>query len=128
MLFGPTLAAMCTSVCCFQKEFSKGMQALQRSLFDSGELAVTSLSHSRASRLWVWLYTRVKLGSMLVYRRKYLRDFYITPTDVGVVDLSRRHTCVGHTRVLRERGRKTRNKRASWVGKENKTSNIGGNK
>ena len=49
MLFGPTLAAMCTSVRCFQKEFSKRMQALQRSLFDSGELAVTSLSHSRAS-------------------------------------------------------------------------------
>ena len=70
------------------------MQALQRSLFDSGKLAATSLSHSRASRLWVWLYTSVKLGSMLVYRRKYLRDFYITPTDVGVVD-----TCPGDTLV-----------------------------
>ena len=94
VLFGPTLAAMCTSVCCFQKEFSKGMQALQRSFFDSGELAATSLSHSPASRLWAWLYTSVKLGSMLVYRRKYLRDFYITPMDVGVVD-----TCPGDTLV-----------------------------
>ena len=37
--------------------------------FDSGELAVTSLAHSRASRLWVWLYTSVRLGSMLVYRK-----------------------------------------------------------
>ena len=36
MLFGPTLAAMCTSVCRF-KEALKRMQALQRSLFDSGE-------------------------------------------------------------------------------------------
>ena len=34
-------------------------QALQRSLFfDSGEMAVISLTHSRASRLWVWLYKR----------------------------------------------------------------------
>ena len=44
MLFGPTLAAMCTSVCCFKKNSQK-MQALQRSLFDSGELAVTSLTY-----------------------------------------------------------------------------------
>ena len=36
VLFGPTLAAMCTSVCRF-KEALKRMQALQRSLFDSGE-------------------------------------------------------------------------------------------
>ena len=71
------------------------MQASQRSLFDSGELAVTSLSHSRVSRLWVWLYTSVKLGSMLVYRIILLGDFYVTPTDVGVEGhLSRRHTCV----------------------------------
>ena len=80
VLFGPTLAAMCTSVCCFAKEFSKRMQALQRSLFDSGELAVTSLSHSRASSP---------------------RNFDVTPTDVGVEGhLSRRHTCVGHTCVV----------------------------
>ena len=75
VLFGPTLAAMCTSVCCFQKKFLKRMQALlQRSLFDSGELAVTSLSHSRASRLWVWLYTSVKLGVCL-YIDKLLEKF-----------------------------------------------------
>ena len=74
VLFGPTLPAMCTSVCCFAKKFSKRMQALQRSLFDSGELAVTSLSHSRASRLWVWLYTSVKLGVCL-YIDKLLEKF-----------------------------------------------------
>ena len=74
VLFGPTLPAMCTSVCCFAKKFSKRMQALHRSLFDSGELAVTSLSHSRASRLWVWLYTSVKLGVCL-YIDKLLEKF-----------------------------------------------------
>ena len=48
VLFGPTLAAMYFSVL-FSKKFSKRMQALQRSLFDSGELAVTSqnLQHRR---------------------------------------------------------------------------------
>ena len=92
MLFGPTLAAMCTQ--CAVSATLKKMQASQRSLFDSGELAVTSLSHSRASRLCVWLYTSLKLGSMLVYRITLLGDFDVTPTDVGVMD-----TCPGDTLV-----------------------------
>ena len=60
MLFGPTLAAMCKQ-CAIPVAQKAGRQ---RSLFDSGEMAVTSLchsrasSHSRASRLWVWLYKR----------------------------------------------------------------------
>ena len=55
VLFGPTLAAMCKQCALFRK-LTK--QAKQRSLFESGELAVTSLCHSRASRLRVWLYKR----------------------------------------------------------------------
>ena len=54
MLFGPTLAAMCKQ-CAIPVTQKAGKQ---RSLFDSGEMAVTSLCHSRASRLWVWLYKR----------------------------------------------------------------------
>ena len=54
MLFGPTLAAMCKQ-CAIPVSQKAGKQ---RSLFDSGEVAVTSLCHSRASRLWVWLYKR----------------------------------------------------------------------
>ena len=53
----------------FSKRVLKKNEALQRSLFDSGELAVTSLSHSHASRLWVWLYTSVKLGVCLYIDR-----------------------------------------------------------
>ena len=54
VLFGPTLAAMCKQ-CAIPVPQKAGKQ---RSLFDSGEVAVTSLCHSRASRLWVWLYKR----------------------------------------------------------------------
>ena len=54
VLFGPTLAAMCKQ-CAIPVSQKAGKQ---RSLFDSGEVAVTSLCHSRASRLWVWLYKR----------------------------------------------------------------------
>ena len=98
------------SVCCFSN--SQKRQASQRSLFDSGELAVTSLSHRRASRLWVWLYTSVKLGSMLVYRSMLLRDFDFTPTNVGVRDTCPGDTLVSDTLVsLKERGGKTRKKR-----------------
>ena len=45
MLFGPTLAAMCKQ-CAIPVAQKAGKQ---RSLFDSGEMAVTSLCHSRAS-------------------------------------------------------------------------------
>ena len=44
------------SVCCFSNSQKKNKHR-NALFFDSGELAVTSLSHSRASRLWVWLYT-----------------------------------------------------------------------
>ena len=54
VLFGPTLAAMCKQ-CAIPVTQKAGKQ---RSLFDSGEMAVTSLCHSRASRLWAWLYKR----------------------------------------------------------------------
>ena len=54
VLFGPTLAPMCKQ-CAIPVSQKAGKQ---RSLFDSGEVAVTSLCHSRASRLWVWLYKR----------------------------------------------------------------------
>ena len=49
-LFGPTLAAMWKQ-CAIPVTQKAGKQ---RSLFDSGEMAVTSLCHSRASRLWAW--------------------------------------------------------------------------
>ena len=55
-------------LCAKTQKGSQKLQAQQRSLFDSGEMALISLSHSRASRLWVWLYTSVKLGGTLVYR------------------------------------------------------------
>ena len=73
---------------------------------------MTSLSHGRASRLLVWLYTSVKLGSMLVYRSMLLRDFDFTPTNVGVRDTCPGDTLVSDTPVsLKERGGKTRKKR-----------------
>ena len=54
MLFGPTLAAMCKqcAIPVTQKQASNALFLIV------GKMAVTSLCHSRASRLWVWLYKR----------------------------------------------------------------------
>ena len=64
MLFGPTLAAMCKQ-CAIPVPQKAGKQ---RSLFDSGEVAVTSLCHSRAAALpgCGFGYTSVRLLRSLV--------------------------------------------------------------
>ena len=94
VLFGPTLAAMCTSVCCFKN--SQKMQALQRSLFDSGEIG-GDFTYPQPR----YPQPRFQAVGLAIHKREtwkyaciYLRDFDITPTDVGVVD-----TCPGDTLV-----------------------------
>ena len=58
----------------FQRSSQKKCKHCSALFLTVGNLAVTSLSHGRASRLWVWLYTSVKLRVCL-YIDKLLEKY-----------------------------------------------------
>ena len=77
MLFGPTLAAMCTCVLLL-KQALKDCKHSNALFFDGGEMALISLSHSRASSP----ITHISVSALTTRTEALLECYKMIPVEI----------------------------------------------